>query len=262
MTVATKLHHLASGYSFDTKMYGHEHGLVKAMMKSPCYVVSSEVVGMLLRTDVARTVQVLCDAGLARLPYPQLLVEFTMSNTSEFRDFVLLEEIRGQIRARCALLRVADNVAMMFNESLYIDVTPQGLDFVNLSKTAYGDDESKHVVSSVALGVSIALIMLNTKGIDKKVVEVHALNKHRVRKGKVAIPTHTVIHIGTVYRRDGTSEKHHGGWSMPMHLRQAYTRNQHYGPGNESVRPVFIPSCVVNYDPNVEMKTPRKRIEV
>jgi hypothetical protein len=80
--------------------------------------------------------------------------------------------------------------------------------------------------------------------------------------GKVAIPRHTVVRIGTVYSRDGNSVAQNGAAKLAPHLRSAYARTQHFGPGNESTKIVFIPSCIVNYVEDAAVRVPRKELRL
>ncbi len=121
-------------------------------------------------------------------------------------------------------------------------------------KGIYSHDasESKVFVATFATALNLALLMLNTKGIEKQVITVaESLNKKRKAHGKLPIPTHSVVHVGTIYRRDGTAIKHegHGGWHMPMHWRCGYTRVQHFGTNREETKMVYIPPCIVNFKP-------------
>lgn len=102
----------------------------------------------------------------------------------------------------------------------------------------------------VAEAMSIAFLMLNTKGIDKVHVDTGKFNKARLKHGKVPLRPYSVLRIGTIYDRQGNAHSVTGsGRHMPVHWRCGHVRQQRYGKGLTESRQIFIPPCLVNYDP-------------
>src|SRR4051812_13090312 len=74
----------------------------------PHYVVDPSLVELLLRGDVRASINAMVEAGIARLPFGEMLVEI---ETSPTRNFVLLEEYQDQFRAYVGVLHGSSDVA-------------------------------------------------------------------------------------------------------------------------------------------------------
>lgn len=255
--IRTKLHILANNVDPTTMQAGKDHKQVIAMHKAASFVVDKEVLDLLMREDVTKSVKALVEAKLVRLPYNPMVVEF--ETTPQHHEFVLLREKDGVIFGTVAILDNHSHAAAVINEELRMEVLDDGFIITNAPKSV----QDKVILDSFLKGVNIALFMLNTKGIEKRVIEVpESMNKKRAAHGKPAIPTHSVVHVGTIYRRDGTAIKNEGGrggWHMPMHMRCGYTRTQHFGKNREEEKIVYIPPCIVNFKPEEPAPPPPKR---
>ncbi|CAM5576094.1 hypothetical protein MAUB1S_09685 [Mycolicibacterium aubagnense] len=227
--IATKLHILAELCEGDP--------LVAAMQQAPCYSISREIVGIMDRRDVQDSVIAMVEAGIARLPYAPLLVEFSVEEC--VRRFVLLDEVGDRIQACCAALyreRLADVSESRAVVSLH--------ELNGISITRYRDAEEG---GAIILAVTVALLMLNTAGIDKQVIDPAALNAQRVKRGRAAIPSHTVIRIGTIFDRSGRAVTGSTGRHMPVHLRAGHVRHQACGPDRADRKLIYVPPVLVNY---------------
>lgn len=232
----------------DPKVYARMHRAAK-------YHVADDVVEIMGREDTYKSVNALIEANLLRLPYDPIVIEF--SATSAFRRFVLLEQKEENFLAHSYFIRLSDESFYTASEEAELTVTRE---FMQVNKVI--DDKDGQAIACAA---TMALLFLNVKGLDKQVIKPDGLNKAREKKGKPAIPSVTTIRIGTIYDRDDKIVKRGGntGRKMRVHLRAGYTRNQHYGKGNELTKIVYIPPVVVNYSPgDVMPEMPTKRIRL
>lgn len=260
MQVKTKLHIVAQGIDPRSKRSGASHDVVQGMMKAHSYVIDKDVIALLQRDDVHESINALCVAGIARLPVPDMLVEF---DTVGHRVFIHLKEAPNEkIYAYVAVMELKSLVTAVGIDRIVCSITSDGK-FTLSMPPVDGEDWDKIIQGAIVVGLSVALLMLNTKGIEKEIVEVHTLNKVRIKKGREPIPSHTVVHIGKIYRRDGTHyTRAEGGWKMPMHIRQAHTRRQHFGPNNEETKIVFVPMCIVNFEPDKPLPQVNRHVKV
>lgn len=257
--IKTKLHILAANVDPTTMVPGNQHKQIIAMHKAASFVVDKEVLDLLMREDVSKSIKALVEAKMVRLPYNPMVVEF--ETTPQHHEFVLLREKDSVIYGVTAIMDNATHGAIVINEELRMEVLDDGFIVTNAPKS----QKDRVIIDVFLKGVNIALFMLNTKGIEKRIIEVPAsMNKKRTAHGKPAIPTHSVVHVGTIYRRDGTAIKRGGGgWHMPMHWRCGYTRVQHFGKGREEEKMVYIPPCIVNFKPEEDAPTaPHRKVKL
>lgn len=257
-SIATKLHDLAACNIGDTSISACTHPIIARMLAAPDYVVSDEVLELMKREDVHASLMALYEAELARLPFSSMVVEYRPSPI--FHEIILLEETADPhvIDTTWSAIRLTDGQGVVSDATIPFRIAKDGL----FAQKWPDKKEHEALVVGGGLAISFALLLLNTKGIDKRVIEVPKLNKHRVQRGKIAIPRHTVLHIGTIYRRDGTGESFGSGRHVRMHLRAGHTRRQHFGHENSEVKIVYIPPVVVNFKPDEELVQPRKIIKV
>lgn len=243
--IATRLHFLA-------ELVGAEP-LVSRMQAAAHYVIGDDLVSVLAREDVQKSVLAMVEAGIARLPYAPVLIEFQVSHGS--RRFVLLDEAEAGFWAEGALL-VRDRMAMISPTRGLIRVGTSGL---ALDRSANAEEGAAFV-----LAAAMALLMLNIRGVDKRLVEPTALNRARVRRGcRTRIPTHTLVRIGTVYDRAGRLAGGESGRTMPVHLRAGHTRMQACGENFSERKPVYIAPVLVNYrDADDVAPLPRKAVRL
>lgn len=283
--IHTKLHLLANYVDQDRhNAPGASHVSINKMLKSASYVFDSEVVGLLRREDCGKSILAMIEAGIARLPYPQMVVEYVTGENNRFQEIILLEE--GPNESILATYAMHDNKHMldlvtdrpiivrptasmpsegipMFQQNARTPVIVGRPGFL-IDEAPANRAEQETMVTACLIAAQLAFLMLNTKGVEKQTVHVDALNKARAKSGKTSIPRHTVVHIGTIYRRDGSSVSRNSatGRTMPMHVRQAHTRRQHFGKGREEVKIVFIPMCIVNYKEGAEAPAPKREVRV
>jgi len=233
--------------------------VVDEMMEAPTYCMDAQIVNLLVRDDVSDSILAIMNAGIARLPYDPMLVEFSPPTTHPCRYFVLMRERPGQvIRTTAACLSKNDTELVVMADPLNIEIVEGGM----ICTSAMEDDP--FAWASMA-AVSLSLLMLNTKGIEKQVIFTGRLNKARAKHndGRTPVPQHTVVRIGTIYDRSGRGHSATAtGRHMPVHLRAGHVRRQHFGKGNEEVKQIFIPPCIVNFkdESGEKPKIPHKTI--
>ena len=218
---------------------------VELMSAAPTYCMDPQVVGLLVREDVERSILAIMKAGIAKLPFDPMMVEFTPPTEGlSSRYFIWLSEMGNQmIRTLAACLSKTDQELLVMSDPLDIEIVEDGLICSSFMK----DDP---MAWAAMAAVSLSLLMLNTKGIEKQVIYTGKLNKARRKAGdgRLPIPQHTVVRIGTIYDRSGRGHSVTAtGRHMPVHLRAGHTRHQHFGKGNEEVKIIFIPPCIVNF---------------
>jgi len=225
--------------------------------KAAKYFVEDDVVGIIQREDAFSSIKALVEAGVCRLPYNPMVLEFQA--TDKFRWLILLEEVNEgeKILAQAIFLHLPTDTTIYSAKD--IDVFMDGEGFAVFG---VGRNQDAH---AIICAVTMALLFLNTKGIEKKYIEPVAFNKARAKKGRPQAPGITVLRIGTVYGRNGEAV----GGGVPgmrkVHLRAGHTRRQHYGPGNEQVKIVYIPPVLVNYRPEqggAMPELPTKRVKL
>ncbi len=223
--------------------------------KAAKYFVGDDVVNVITRGDAWSSIQALVRAGMLKLPFNPLMIEY--SATNKFRWFILLEDLGDKFLA----------------QAIFCHLDTQQTYYSSRDATVTLDDQQFHIEgvrtdqdgNAIACAVCMALLFLNTKGIEKEVRTFDKFNKIRERKGQAKILPYTTVRIGTVYGRDGKGTKvadGSTGRTMPVHLRAAYTRAQHFGPNNSEVKQVFIESCIVNYRPESGATVPELTAKV
>lgn len=215
----------------------------------PHFVIDESLLALLERSDVRSSILAMKEAGIARLPFPEMLLEL---DSGSARAFVLLEEYQDRFRAGMAMLHPAGAVEIDPDQ---IDISI-GSEAVTVDAPARRSHESW--LRTVGLCVGIAMLMLNIQGVDRETIQTDRLNRQRAAKGKPRIPTHSVMRIGHVYDSSGRAHSVGAGRHMPVHFRAGHARRQHYGPGNAEVKIVYIPPTLVNFRPGVEITQPKR----
>lgn len=232
--------------------------------------------------QVHRSLAAMADVGVARLPFPYLLAEYdwggpTLVCFSEskkdkdcpFRSTAMqLMNVHGQ-DAVC-LSPLTFYTSPVYTED---DGINHGMRWkVFLAGWCNGTPEAKRYADQtvdywkpmVEPGLIATMLLLNTRGLVKEVVEApEPLNRSRAKKNRPPIPTHTVIRIGHYYNRVGTRVEHRQGTGIkqPLHLRAGYTaarwitrRHPDWkaelanDEGRHTIL-VMVDPYIVNYDP-------------
>jgi hypothetical protein len=261
MSIKTKLHHMRDIIMSDRTI---NNGLpqlptLDAMEAAHKYYIDRDVVDLMGRNDVQLSIAAMIQAGIARLPFDPLLIEYeTLGKTNGAKEpipihcCVLLTERADCIGAQVMLLydHPEGELVRCTRDNGYlsvrlIDSHPKPT--IQVDSEGAGDTLDCEIA---ALGAMMALLMLNVRGIEKRVVEVAPLNKQRVKRGRTCIPSHTIIHIGTIYDRQGKGQRYTtdaSGRKMRVHMRRGHARHQAFGEGHQEHKWIFIPPVLVNY---------------
>lgn len=211
------------------------------------YVISDDLLRAMAREDVQRSIASLIEAGMARLPFSSILVEFSaMPGTSRF---VFLEEAPDHISAMTSFM------------SEKVTTTPTLPAFVKIKNGALGIDGAASEADALAIvmGTAFAMLMLNIQGIEKVHIATAALNKARAQLGKPIIPTHTLLRIGTVFDRLGNPVKGPAAL-LTVYMRAGHARNQACGKDWSERKLIYIYPVLVNYRDGDEEPEPRLRV--
>lgn len=257
---------------------------IQSLLKDPIYVVDKDAIELLKRADCAAAIQAMREAGILRLPYPKIVVEIhtergspatiinrgpeitkslapEYSATENIAEFVVLEEVP----TASGNFGVISSYGFVYTKSTIAGVCPQAIamelkdNAIEMTYSKDIDGKTLEVVSHVTiLALNVALVLMNMTGIEREHESHPKLNKAREKTGKQAIPDYTYLKIGHVQRSDGSRVKYNSGdvRTMPMHVRSAHTRRQHYGTNNELTKIIYVPSVIVNFNPggNVRQK--------
>jgi hypothetical protein len=225
-----------------------EEPVLLEMHQGAHYVIDQTLIELLARSDVKACIAAMVEANVARLPLESLTIEFEADNV---RRFVLLRETSQGVMA---------HVASLTGDAMEVTFRP-----IRCHLTTAGVAVTGHMTlmdgKAAGFAVGIALLMLHTKGIEKELIVPEPLNRKRRVTGKVEIPRHTVMRIGSVYDREGKEHRVGAGSPMPLHLRIGHARHQAWGPEMKLRRWIYIPPVIVNYRPEegpVEVRQPKK----
>lgn len=260
MTIKTKLHLVDEVINAFEVSRGakknYRDPLVEKMMEAPKFYVDRDVVELLQRNDAQASIAAMIKADVARLPYNPLLLEYeTFGDTGgRMHCCVLLSEKAGAFAAEVLLIYEAPDGktavrSTPLNSEILVYLLYSGDNDRPTIKVEGNGSGDKLDCEIVAYATMMALLMLNIKGIEKQHVETHALNKARAKKDKSPIPSHTIVHIGTIFDKSGKGHRFGGntGRTMAVHLRRGHARNQACGEGRQDHKWIYIPPVLVNY---------------
>lgn len=214
----------------------------------PHYVIDEKLIEILGRSDIQKTVAAMIEAEIARLPYPDVVIEFQAGN---FRRFVVLHETPSNIGFTADLVALGEGALSVSIGPCFLSFTPGGL--------AVRGHASLNDGLSAAFAAAIALMMLNTRGIARDVIQPTQLNIARITRGRPKVPTHTVVHIGSYYDRNDVEHRLvAGGRHVALHYRHGHVRNQAKGPGHAERELIYIQPVFVNFSAGDTPPVPRK----
>ena len=279
---------------------GKARGILETFLSDDIahYVISPEILALADNDAVRDSVRAMVKADIRNLPFDPILIEFRHTKDEHHGGihFVRLQskpiaqpsdginKITGKLvpeKERHDIyaypLVFVDYLQKAFpvfsvlpEDPIRIDFTPEGetaflAQFHSPDENDQGvDAKIKFMLGSAAVrGMLIAMLMLNTKGVDKVRVDTGKLNKARAKSGKLHIHPYTVVKIGTLYDREGRAHSVSGsGKYMPVHWRAGHVRNQPWGPGRKQTKLIYIEPCLVNYKPETGIAPPVPKHEV
>ncbi|CAJ1391692.1 unnamed protein product [Effrenium voratum] len=216
-------------------------------MASERFLIDARLISIMGREDVQKSIAAIIEADICRLPYEDMLVEF-MAEPPVWR-MVLLRQRLDHIEAEAAYVN-GNHMAGVLDQPATVRVRDNALAIEGCS------DQS--AASAIAFAAAIAILLLNTRGIEKERVVSTRLNRKRERKGKRPVPKYTHVRVGHIYDRDGRRQGlSKTGVKQPVHFRAGYTRTVWYGPEKSLSRIDYVPPCLVNF--RGEMPAPKRR---
>ncbi len=109
--IKTKLHILAENVDARDMSLGSDNPMVKEMLQAASYVIDDDVLELLRRDDASKSIKALIQAGLVRLPYNPMVVEYEVQHTHH--NFCLLREKDGVISGRVVVMDNRNYLAMV-----------------------------------------------------------------------------------------------------------------------------------------------------
>lgn len=213
----------------------------------PHYVINTDLIEAFVRQDLKASIKAVFEANIARLTYPEVLVEFSIDKS--IRRFVWVrEEIGGGVS--CFPMGFADGVLVVGND--------WGKISYDVGKNAITTDFSHDygLAHSSVMAWLMAVLLVHTRGVEKETIAPIKLNRTRIANGRVVIPTHTYLRIGVVYDREGRGTTVINGdvKKLPrrVHMRCGHVRNQAFGKDWNEHRLIYIEPVLVNYSDGEE----------
>lgn len=263
--------------------------LVHACDDLPRFVIDSELVSLIKDQDYQRSLLDMKRAGVLRLPYPELVVEYSAGSDpfgkKQHHNMIVLRESTknddSDFPFLAAVFRVhkddGGEYLVVGPGFTAIDVQDNNGDpWLRISGYAaeYIDGPAEKVndfvqacyqkdAGCVWYALAGVLLLMATGGIKREVIDVGKLNSKRVAAGKTSIPKHTYIRIGHVYRidheGDEAADEYNPRRSPRPHWRRGHLKMVHYGKGHVGVRQVYIPPRLVAYRDLAAVEPPANR---
>lgn len=265
--------------------------LLEVVDPVPKFYLEGSLLEVMGRDDVVSSLKAMHEAKVMKLPFPVCLVEFDVRRDGQpCREMVVLSERGEGMRLpqeevfhpyRANLLRVKripgeEDLLVLSPSTLFLAFVDDAELHDGLGGRGFGTHwfttpagyvhEESHRQQVKALretnesdvrtadtALSAIVLLMNTRGVEKVVVEPTRLNRSRERSGKTPVPRHTVIRIGHVYAKDGTSQRVDpetgklGRKPVRVHWRKGHTRNVRVGKGRVDTRLVYVDPVLVNY---------------
>lgn len=238
-------------------------------------------------------------AGVAKLPYPELMIElwgsdnarffFGISETEKFGEYKVIgmeywckypDQRDTKNYNQPCLVDAPIKIEFQFSQNTGPGGEPEWLTkFSDIAE--FKDERMNAAISHAIAAINVALIMSHMGELDREVIDPTKLNKHRERSGKVSINTHIIVRIGHVYDHAGRKIKitDANRRSMPIHMRAGHTKRQPHGkpwledPENAvavarmsqaerdgSYHIIWIAPVLVNYEDGAPLPLPKPRI--
>lgn len=250
--------------------------LVRLLSPLPKYTVDPELMEIASKEKFQHSVLDLQKAGVLRLPYRAMLVEFgnrivllrdnsqqpgeaPWEAASEKNDFYR-RPFYGFVFTFCNdtdghYLVISPSVVSFKIEerdgepwlgvsSDEHDILVHSDDLVQTAKSTFLKQ-----ASTIWKALLVATLLIHTEGVDKRVIECKKLNKKRATQKKELVPRHTYLYIGRVYKHSGNdspSEVYTRRSPCP-HWRRGHLRNIRYGEGKKLAYAKFFPARLVAY---------------
>lgn len=244
---------------------------------APCFVFDEELVEMSRSDSFTLSIRDMARAGVLRLPFPTMRVEFPQGDKTHV---VVLYDLSQADDSLLRVLRRHDLDPKDFGQFLafgyvYLPPSPTSADAVavyprgvTISVSTDGSDQPmvgskmitigmfenspllqsvasmqhRAIVSQAWTAIACGVLIMATEGVVQESVTAGNLNRRRAASGKTPIPDHVYVKIGRVYRsaRGTDSDEYVPRRSPRPHWRRGHLRTVRHGSGRSMSRVVFI----------------------
>jgi hypothetical protein len=236
------------------------HAALARMDKAAKLLMTKPIIDMVSTPGFGENLHPLLDAGLFRLPFDPVVVEFEPP-TLGGRWFICLRHLRTHphiLGIDVFYMYQEDQKTGYFSDHRSImAVDKEAMEIINVDDKSCG--------TAVGGALLMAVLCHVTKGVQRtKTPAPERLNKARARKGKSIIPEYTVMSVGHVYDKHGNPQAWgEAGGPRTLHWRRAHKRRQRYGVGLTQTREIMIDAMLVNYNPGDEMpEMPKRKVKI
>lgn len=255
---------------------------------SVIYVFEEALVELLERSKTQDTMKAIVEAGLFRLPYPEIVVEFSIGDAYYYvylkergmmgieTFYVMLSDQRKCGNITVHPFYITSEMVRNFNggvkfEFNHIREIQEELIRVNTATAPNSLRKFKHSIHDelhrlhhamiTFMAVYLVVLLLKTNGvISEKITIPEKLNKARLRNKKQPLPDYHVVRIGHVTNKQGQRLTDFHNTRQP-HFRAGHIREQAYGPKYSLHRKIYIEPMLVNYVEGTSLpKIPNKHV--
>ncbi len=242
--------------------------------RMPKYFIDRTLMDMLDAPGVSKSMEAMMKAQVMKLPFPACMVEFDKVRDDQLvREFVILrerevapffdgEEIWHPWYAMIARIKPGQESVILSPFVYYLAYVPDAGEqkkfgihwYVKVAPWLKGVSQMaepiiRKDVHIADTALSALILLLNTQGVHREVVECQKLNGIRKKRGQPSIPEVTRIKVGRVYKRDGTQETESEAVrrTVRVHWRSGHYRGVRYGKGRELIKQMYFPPKLVNF---------------
>jgi hypothetical protein len=266
-------------------------GLIRRCSSLPKFCLTEEVATIVMTSEECHaSLTAMRDADVLRLPFPEMIVEVPDARPDHISHTIicadgnalpdLVKDPQGErkfVAILIALVRDESGPYILLSPSIHSLgwVARDGVPLISFGAEAAlwmpKGEASDHRTRDTYVGemgpaaraLFSALILTNTRGITKEIIETERLNRARAKTGKTGtpVPRHTLLRIAHAYvRSEGSST---GGRRSPrVHLRRGHTKEMPVGKGRTGRKLVYIPPVLVNWDGDEDHRHPSMEYDV
>lgn len=214
------------------------------------FVISDEIIEASPIAEVEATWQAMSKLGIARPPFDRFAVMVTGKHflrvasqdtrwTPDAREHAEREFLVTNMRIHFSNTRIAPDGANEADAEVWLQ--PPGSQFIHVPEL-----ESPVNVPTYQQIYRFLIVVLATKNVVKTRSE-DKLAKLGIGKKKRFRYT-TTISVGAIEDDPDRPPSAGTGRHRVPHLRRGHPRNQHWGPGNQYIKRIFVPPVFVNGD--------------
>lgn len=237
--------------------------------ETPKFVFDSSLLGLAREEEYHQSLIDMKEAGVLKLPYPAMLVEFDDNGVRYFaflfspediyNDGVEPDDVQGVMmyihkdeHGEYLVVPYCINTSAVGTREKKDSYRLGALRPRWLKKAATLDEMIGETYMKDGRNLTTAwiltMLVMSTQGVQKEIITVDKLNKARSKSGKRhPIPQHTYIRIGHVYQKDGSSVTYDERKSPRPHWRRGHLRRQRCGKGRAEIKLTYINPMLIAY---------------